>query len=174
MSPYRTSAATIRPESLDQLFAAKSNLKAEDGLSVSYRLLPWKRHVCVVRYEPASIGAFLQPLASNATFRIDVLRSDEVATGRYGIDGARLIRQDAREHEFERESHDLEVLSRVTSAQVRVGGVRFGLAEGKLLFEVSGFEVDELSQRFSAAFPWQALGLPALLGREWLVLDRPM
>lgn len=172
MSPYRTNAATIRPESLDELFAAKSNLKTEDGLSVSYRLLPWKRHVFAVRYEPGSIGTFIRDLARESPVSIDVIRSPEVAAGRYGVDGDCVIRQGVAQHELGRGDHDLEVLDRVTAAKVRVGGVRFGLAEGKLLFEVSGYELDELAQRFSAAFPWQSLPLPPLLGRDWLVLDR--
>jgi hypothetical protein len=172
MSPYRNSAAYIRVDSLEQLFAARANLKSEDGLSVAYRFLPWKRHVFVVAHQPESLQRFLDELGRLGPVSVDVLRSDEITAGRYVVDGTWIVREGLSD-DGGRELRDVDQLGRARAARIRVAGVRFGLGEGQLRFEVSGFELDELGRRFRDTYPWERLGLPPLTGREWLVLDRP-
>lgn len=172
MSPYRSNAAYIRADSLEQLFAARSNLKSEDGLGVAYRFLPWKRHVFVLTYQPDSLVRFLADLARLGPVSVDVLRSDEITAGRYVVEGTWIVRHGLSD-DGGREVRDVEQLGRARAARIQVAGVRFGLGEGQLRFEVSGFELDELGQHFRDTYPWERLGLPPLTGREWLVLDRP-
>ncbi|GMV14027.1 MAG: hypothetical protein HS104_22625 [Polyangiaceae bacterium] len=173
MSPYRSNAAYIRADSLEQLFAARSNLKSEDGLGLSYRFLPWKRHVFVVGYQPESLPRFLEQIGRLGPVSVDVLRSDEITAGRYIIEGTWIVRHLPTDEGARGEVRGIDQLERAQAAHLRVAGVRFGLGEGQLRFEVSGFELDELAQRFRDTYPWERLGLPPLTGREWLVLDRP-
>ncbi len=172
MSPYRSNAAYVRADSLEQLFAARANLKAEDGLSVAYRFLPWKRHVFVVGHEPESLQRFLGELGRLGPVNVDVVRSDEITAARYVVEGTWIVRHGLSD-DGGREVRGIDQLGRARAAQVRVAGVRFGLGEGQLRFEVSGYELDELGQRFRDTYPWERLGLPPLTGREWLLLDRP-
>lgn len=173
MCPYRTNAATIRADTLEQLFATRSNLKADDGLGVSYRFLPWKRHVYVVCWQPASLAEYFVALGAGGPVSIDVLRSDELTAARYGVARRFLTRHTLPSDDVPAESHAIELLERVRAAHVRARGLRFALGDGQLRFEVSGYELDELGARFRQSYPWDRLDLPALTGREWLVLDRP-
>jgi hypothetical protein len=169
MSPYRTNAATIRAETLEQLFAPRSNLKAEDGLGLSYRLLPWKRHVFVVTYEPPSLAGFLVELDARTPVSVEVLSSETLTSGRYEVSGDSI---GWATYDSWRDQRSIDELAAVAGARVTALDTRFGLGGGKLHFEVSGYDADELPARFRARYPWEALGLPPLTNRDWRVLDR--
>ena len=172
MAPYRKSAAIVRADRLEDLFAAKCQLQAEGGLAYSYELLPWKRHVCAVSVTPESARAWLSDLARRMPVSIVVTRSDDVVPGRYAITGDWITRQGVAEGELQRGTANLDALARMQHAEVHASGACFELTQGELVFEVSGYELDELPRRFREAFPWEALGLPPLIGRDWSVVDR--
>lgn len=172
MAPYRKNAAIVRADRLEDLFAAKCQLSAEDGLAFGYQLLPWKRHVCAVRFTPESVREWLSELAGRMPVSIEVERSEDVVQGRYAISGERITRQGVAAGELQGGTASLDALARMEQAEVHASGACFGLSDGALVFEVSGYELDELAERFRTAFPWDALGLPPLVGRDWSVVDR--
>lgn len=179
MSVYRSNASSLRADTLEQLFGARLNLRAdEDGLALSYRLMPWKRHVSTVRFTPSSLAERLAELARTRKVTLDVLRSDRLTGGRYRVDRLygepRLLRGTLPSDDAREESLPLELVADVRAAHVRVDWVRFALGDGELRFEVSSYEPDELAPRFRQAYPWERLELPALTGREWQVLGAPI
>lgn len=166
-NPYRTSLSTVTPASLDELFGIAKDLDAEDGLRLSYRVLPWKRIILTVHYHPEpTLGDYIGKLAKKLRVEIFIEKSAELPRVRFDVSGAREL-QLVSEGTWPRR---LSELDSVESARVRVDSVvRFGLGGGECRFFVSSYDAAELAPKFEHVFPWEKLQLPALLGRPWFM-----
>jgi hypothetical protein len=171
--PYRQSGASITPRSLEELFGARTGLETDDGLRLAYRVLPWKRHLATLHYKPANLSAYVGELASRGAVRVEITGESELPRRRYqvvfvGATGGLVWIDPDRGFP---EHFDLNELGQA-DAQLSFGRIRFGIAGGELRLSVSSYDPDDLAQRFRDRYPLEALGVPNLLGRVWLLRER--
>jgi hypothetical protein len=166
-SPYRASLTTTTPTSLPELFGHARDLDGDDGLRLSYRVLPWKRIIVTVHYHPEpTLEAYIAKLAKKMRVEIAIEKSDELRHATYQVTGEREL-QLVTESTWPRR---LSELDKVESARVRVDpAIRFALAYGECRFFVSSYDPAELAPRFERAYPWEKLLLPPLIGRTWFM-----
>jgi hypothetical protein len=154
-------------KTLAQLFGEARDLDRDDGLSLRYQVMPWKRIIATIVYRPSVLAECLRRMADRLEVVVDVIRDEALIKGRYRIEMAHgdivLRGLDA--------STSLKTVERIEKARVRAGRSRFAVEVNALHFLVTSYEPRDLAQRFEATCRWHELGLPSLLERPWLRLQ---
>ncbi len=166
MSPYRTSGDVVTPHTLADLFAEARDLVRDDGLYLEYRVTPWRRIKAAVKYRADSLGKCLQRMSRSAEVEVRVVRDATLHPTTYTVYRRTLASDDGLH------LCTLDELKRIDDARVSAGSARFVVQGDTFVFRVTSYLANELAPRFDAAYPWDELGLPPLLGVAWMKGER--